>query len=110
MLLLPPNRSERRSLASYTDSPNMDEHFTGAVLLFSESPTRFLLEVPPQHYAALADLVGDLPMGRLGEVGPGHVPSAGGSPALMILGLDGSTVIEAPIARLKDEWQKPLRW
>src|ERR1700693_5859213 len=27
VLLMPPTRSERRSLASYTGSPNMDEHF-----------------------------------------------------------------------------------
>src|SRR5262245_25085431 len=27
VLLMPPSRSERRSLASYTGSPNMNEHF-----------------------------------------------------------------------------------
>jgi hypothetical protein len=26
VLVLPPNRGERRSLASYTGSPNLDEH------------------------------------------------------------------------------------
>jgi phosphoribosylformylglycinamidine synthase len=79
-------------------------------MLFSESPTRFLLEVPPQHYAALADLVGGLPMGRLGEVGPGPGDPPDSPPSLTILGLDGSAVIDAPVARLKDEWQRPLRW
>ena len=35
VLLLPPNRAERQSLAAYTESPNLDEHFTTAFLLFS---------------------------------------------------------------------------
>src|SRR5579864_1048587 len=36
VLLLPPDRSERRSLAMYTGSPNLDEHIDLAVLLFSD--------------------------------------------------------------------------
>ena len=36
LLVLPPNRGERRSLASYTGSPNLDEHLTAAVLIFSD--------------------------------------------------------------------------
>src|SRR5437016_1548049 len=35
VILLPPDRAERRSLAVYTDSPNLDEHIRGALLLFS---------------------------------------------------------------------------
>jgi hypothetical protein len=35
VLLLPPDRAERRSLATYIDSPNLDEHFRGAVFLFT---------------------------------------------------------------------------
>src|SRR5262245_54116659 len=34
VLLMPPTRSERRSLASYTGAPNLDEHFDAAVLIF----------------------------------------------------------------------------
>jgi len=36
LLLLPPDRSERRSLAAYTGSPNLNEHFSAAVLLFGD--------------------------------------------------------------------------
>ncbi len=36
LLLLPPNRGERRSLASYTNSPNLDEHLSAGVLIFSD--------------------------------------------------------------------------
>src|ERR1035441_994545 len=35
VMLLPPDRAERRSLAAYIDSPNLDEHFHGAVFLFT---------------------------------------------------------------------------
>jgi len=36
VLLFPPNRSERLSLANYTDSPNMSEHFKSAVFIFTD--------------------------------------------------------------------------
>ena len=35
VLLLPPDRAERKSLAGYIDSPNLDEHFRSALLLFT---------------------------------------------------------------------------
>ena len=35
VLLLPPNRAERQSLAAYAGSPNLDEHFSTAFLMFS---------------------------------------------------------------------------
>ena len=40
VLLMPPSRSERRSLASYTGSPNMDEHFDSAAFIFSDDSYR----------------------------------------------------------------------
>jgi hypothetical protein len=36
ILLLPPNRSERLSLASFAGAPNLDEHFQSAVFIFSD--------------------------------------------------------------------------
>jgi len=35
VILLPPNRAERSSLASYTGSPNLDEHFRSVLLFFT---------------------------------------------------------------------------
>ncbi|HTP89855.1 MAG TPA: M1 family aminopeptidase [Bryobacteraceae bacterium] len=35
VILFPPDRAERRSLALYTDSPNLDEHIRGALMLFT---------------------------------------------------------------------------
>ena len=36
VLLLPPTRSERQSLAIFTKSPNLEEHFRAAVFLFTD--------------------------------------------------------------------------
>jgi hypothetical protein len=36
ILLLPPTRSERLSLANFTESPNLDEHFHSALMVFSD--------------------------------------------------------------------------
>jgi hypothetical protein len=44
VLLMPPQRSERASLASFINRPNLDEHFTSAVFLFSDNTAKELLE------------------------------------------------------------------
>ncbi|HSP66602.1 MAG TPA: M1 family aminopeptidase [Bryobacteraceae bacterium] len=44
ILLLPPLRAERQSLARFTGSPNLDEHFRAAVLMFTDGSGRDLLE------------------------------------------------------------------
>jgi phosphoribosylformylglycinamidine synthase len=92
---------------SLRDVPCEDDAAHDLVLLFAESPSRFLLEVPPQNYAAFADLVGSLPMGRLGEVMPSEGPAG---TRLSVTGLDRTTVIDAHVDDLKMAWQKPLDW
>lgn len=44
VLLLPPDRSERRSMAAYTGAPNLNEHFTQAAFIFTDSTAQSLLE------------------------------------------------------------------
>jgi len=44
VLVLPPNRGERRSLASYAGLPNLDEHVAAAVLIFSDDTYAKLTE------------------------------------------------------------------
>ena len=92
---------------SLRDVPCEDDAAQDLVLLFAESPSRFLLEVPPQNYAAFADLVGSLPMGSLGEVMPRE---SSREPRLTVTGLDGTTVIDALVGDLKAAWQEPLLW
>ena len=36
VLLLPPTRSERSSLATFTNSPNLEEHFKSAAFVFTD--------------------------------------------------------------------------
>jgi len=43
VIVFPPHRSERLSLASFTGSPNLDEHITAAVFLFSDGTGEQLL-------------------------------------------------------------------
>src|SRR5271157_4937616 len=83
-------------------APQEDTAALHCLLLFSESPSRFLLEVPPQHHAALSDLLGGLPWGRLGEVGSSPLGTGTAPARLAVTGLDGSVVIEAPIGDLKE--------
>ncbi|MBI4876365.1 MAG: hypothetical protein HY822_17145 [Acidobacteria bacterium] len=42
ILVLPPNRSERLSLANFTGSPNLSEHFSGALLIFTDDTAAVL--------------------------------------------------------------------
>jgi hypothetical protein len=44
VLLMPPHRSERRSLASFAGSPTLNEHFRTALLLFSDGTGEELLQ------------------------------------------------------------------
>jgi phosphoribosylformylglycinamidine synthase len=90
---------------SLRDVPCDDDAASDGVLLFSESPSRFLLEVRPDAYEALADVFGPLPLGRLGDVS-----EAADAPRLGVTGLDGTPVVDAPISALKDAWQRPLKW
>jgi phosphoribosylformylglycinamidine synthase II len=94
--------------ASLRDVPCEDAAARDAVLLFSESPSRFVLEIRPEHVASVAELFGGLPLGRLGTVVGTTGPET--APRLEILGLDGSPVIAASVHDLKTVWQRPLRW
>src|SRR3569833_637153 len=42
VVLLPPDRAERQTLASFTESPNLDEHFSNAIFFFTAAGARAL--------------------------------------------------------------------
>ena len=71
-----------------------------AVLLFSESNTRFLCEVTSENAPAFEKAMSGIACAKIGEV------------------VDNSTVemvfdtplIKADLVSLKEAWQKPLRW
>ena len=73
------------------------------VLLFSESATRFVVEVKPSEVAALTESFGaEVPLWPIGKTVK--------EPRLRVAGGSGEWVVWAQLANLKEAWQKPLRW
>jgi phosphoribosylformylglycinamidine synthase subunit PurSL len=70
--------------------------------LFSESPTRFLVEVKPEHASKFESALAGVPVTRVG------VTMA--DPRLRIAGANGEWLIWVKLVTLKEAWQKPLRW
>jgi phosphoribosylformylglycinamidine (FGAM) synthase-like enzyme len=70
------------------------------VLLFSESNSRFLLEVAPGDVAELERVMVGVPLARIGTTNR--------SGRLAVAGVDGSVLCDAPLDRLKAAWQTPL--
>ncbi len=70
--------------------------------LFSESNSRYLVEVEPEKSDAFARLMVNLPFGQIGKVTE--------QKTLVIKSEDGQTVIEADIDSLKQAWQKTFDW
>jgi phosphoribosylformylglycinamidine synthase len=71
-------------------------------LLFSESNSRFIVEITPKNQHDFELMMGALSLNLVGEVTDDD--------QLVIEGLDGSPVVEQSIAVLKEAWQRPLRW
>jgi phosphoribosylformylglycinamidine synthase len=70
--------------------------------LFSESNSRYIVEVEPENYDAFAKLMLNLPFGQIGKVTE--------EKTLIIKTEDGKTVIESDIDSLKQAWQKTFDW
>jgi phosphoribosylformylglycinamidine synthase len=70
--------------------------------LFAESPSRFLLEVRPEHSETFRRLFGPLPCVEVGQTVA--------EPRLRVAGASGEWIIWLPLAQLKEAWQKPLAW
>ena len=68
VLLLPPDRSERKSMATYTGTPNLDEHFTQAVFVFTDDTARSLLDQIHENGAKKAPDMGTIVLTRWGGV------------------------------------------
>jgi phosphoribosylformylglycinamidine synthase len=73
------------------------------IRLFSESTTRFLLEVTPENASALQTCFGDhVPVVQIGRTCS--------EPRLRVASASGEWIIWASLADLKEAWQRPLRW
>jgi phosphoribosylformylglycinamidine synthase len=70
--------------------------------LFSESNSRYIVEVAPEQYDAFAKKMLNLPFGQIGEVT--------GEPKLVIRSSQGRNIVDADIEILKEAWQKTFAW
>ena len=71
-------------------------------VLFSESNTRFLVEVAPEARHQFEHMMAGIDFAAIGQVT--------GQERLEVYGLNGEIVLSAPINELKEAWQRPLRW
>jgi phosphoribosylformylglycinamidine synthase len=72
------------------------------VLLYSESTTRFLVEVESKNAVQFEAVFKGLPLVKLGQVTS--------NPKLRVIGPNGEAIIDADCNELKSVWQKPLAW
>ncbi|MDO8602666.1 MAG: phosphoribosylformylglycinamidine synthase subunit PurL [Candidatus Omnitrophota bacterium] len=72
------------------------------VILFSESNTRFIAEVRKENKKKFEGLMKGVAIGMIGEVS--------GEKDFEIYGIDGREIVNVGIDKLKEAWQKPLRW
>ncbi len=71
-------------------------------VLFSESNTRFLVEVKDRDRAGFEDAMTGIDFAVIGRVTKDQ--------KLRVFGLSGDRVASVSLAELKDAWQRPLRW
>ena len=71
-------------------------------VLFSESNSRFIVEVAPENREEFEKIMGDTRWAVIGEVT--------GSDTLDVHRRDGRMVINESLSDLKEAWQSPLRW
>ncbi|MCX5715195.1 MAG: AIR synthase-related protein, partial [Candidatus Omnitrophica bacterium] len=71
-------------------------------ILFSESNSRFVVEVEKKDQKKFENLLKDISFGLAGCVSANK--------EFKVYGLDGKACVKADIADLKEAWQKPLRW
>ena len=87
---------------SLTDLPRDANVTTDDVSLFSESNSRFIVEVAQEKQEAFKKGMAGVPIGCIGTV----VESAD----FVVNGTDGSVVVQTTIDRLKESWQGTFRW
>ncbi|PIW63625.1 MAG: phosphoribosylformylglycinamidine synthase, partial [Candidatus Omnitrophica bacterium CG12_big_fil_rev_8_21_14_0_65_50_5] len=71
------------------------------VILFSESNTRFVVEVPAKHKNKFEKIFKGIPAGLIGQVEK--------SPEFVVYGRNRNVCINAYIQELKTVWQRPLK-
>ncbi|MBD3296651.1 MAG: phosphoribosylformylglycinamidine synthase subunit PurL [Candidatus Omnitrophica bacterium] len=86
---------------SLADVPRTASIDRDDVILFSESNSRFIVEVPADKDDEFKKTMKGVPAGRIGEVNA--------TASMRIMGLNGSCVARAGLKRMKNSWKKPFR-
>jgi phosphoribosylformylglycinamidine synthase len=84
------------ALPKSADCPRIDAQ------LFSESNSRYIVEVEPQNFDAFTKLMLNLPFGQVGKITD--------TGRLIVKADDGTQVIDADVKELKKAWQEPFDW
>ena len=71
-------------------------------ILFSESNTRFIVEVDPANWKKFETVMKNAPISLIGKTTPGKY--------FVVYGLNGRRVADCDINELKAAWQAPLKW
>jgi phosphoribosylformylglycinamidine synthase II len=71
-------------------------------ILFSESNSRFIVEVEPKNENDFEKTLSGVEFAEIGRVT--------GDKKLEVYGRDGGIILSADITDLKEAWQRPLRW
>jgi phosphoribosylformylglycinamidine synthase len=82
-------------------APTAESNLPPAAMLFSESNTRFVCEVAPDHAANFESELKGIPHSRIGAVR---------EDARLHINAGKAASIKANINELKEAWQKSLRW
>ena len=87
----------------YLKSVPLGEHIDrDDFILFSESNSRFLVEVAPESKDEFKEVMKGISLAAIGQVTNSEV--------LEIHGLDGRQILVKSLIELKEAWQKPIRW
>ncbi|MCX5673998.1 MAG: phosphoribosylformylglycinamidine synthase subunit PurL, partial [Planctomycetota bacterium] len=87
---------------SLHDVPRESDLDDNGRILFSESLTRFLVEVPRTRAARFDKLFKGLPCACIGQVTR--------KPELVIRGVNNKKIVKADCETLRQAWKKPLAW
>ncbi|MFA5117174.1 MAG: AIR synthase-related protein, partial [Candidatus Omnitrophota bacterium] len=72
------------------------------LILFSESNSRFIVEVEKRNQKQFERVLKGLPIGLIGCISD--------KKEFKVFGVDGKVCIDSGLKELKEAWQKPLRW
>ena len=84
------------------DVPRADDVVRDNQILFSESNSRFVVEIEPGNKDKFEAALRDVPFAQVGKVTDKDV--------FEVRGISKKKIIRERIADLKEAWQAPLRW